>query len=288
MMTSFAHSDVFKISLILLLISSVLMVLVKKVRTIFSKNKLKALIYAVVLALLFALTGFLAYDKVLNNSPTQAFMAIELIFFILGIIHVFTMRNTFKAVIGQKLEFLNEFMLTLVFLGVALFVFIQVVSRFRPEFVSIYMTAGLVFITPFLVLKTFEYAMAIPVQVYKKWLFPIRQEIKEPTASELSNPLVISLEFKKKSGDKELSRFKVKAPEQMEFGKLFYFFVDDYNALHPERKIEITDNEGGASAWIFYFKPRWWRALRHIDANKTIEWNGIREENSIVVQRVEA
>ena len=85
-----------------------------------------------------------------------------------------------------------------------------------------------------------------------------------------------------------MSRFKVKAPEHMEFGKLFYFFVDDYNALHPERKIEVMDTNNELAGWIFYFKPHWWNSLRHIDANKTIEWNGIREENKIIVQRIEA
>lgn len=286
MMTSFANSDVFKLSLILVIVSSLLMVLVKNVRAIFSKNKLKALIYAVVLALLFGLTALLAYDKVLNNSPSQAFIAIEIVFFIFGVIHVFTLRNTFKEFRGAKLEFFGEFISSLVLLSLALFVFVQVVSRFRPEFSSIYFSGGLVFLVPLLTLKTYEYAMAIPLKVYKTWLYPERHEVKEPTATELSHPLVVSLEFKKKPGDKDLSRFKVKAPEHMEFGKLFYFFVDDYNALHPEGKIEIKDSRGDASAWIFYFKPNWWRSLQHIDADKTVAWNGIREENTIVVQRV--
>ncbi|KAB1067635.1 hypothetical protein F6U93_10135 [Tamlana haliotis] len=264
------------------------MALVKNVRQVFTKNKLKALIYALVLALLFGLAGLLTYDKILDNSSTNSYLAIEFVFFILGIVHVFALRNVFKELIESKQPFLGELIFTMAFLGVASMVFVQVVSKFKAEFVWVYLSAGLTFMVPFLVLKTYEFAMSIPVEVYKKWFYPINQEIKDPTSNELSNPLVISFEFKKKLDDQELRRFKVKAPEHMEFGKLFYFFVDDYNALHPEHQIEISDAKNEASAWIFYFKPRWWKGLRHIDATRTVEWNGIREESNIIVQRIEA
>ncbi|MBU2951691.1 TssN family type VI secretion system protein [Tamlana agarivorans] len=288
MMASLLNGDVFKLSIILVLLSSILMAVVKKVRNVFTKNKLKAIVYAVVLAILFGLTGLLAYHKILDDSPTNSYLAIELILLFIGIAHIFAMRTYFKELTETKVEFIGEFVLTLVFLGIALLAFVQVISRFKEGFVLVYLSAGFAFLIPLLVLKTYEYAVSIPVEIYKKWFYPINQDIKDPTSNELSNPLVISLEFKKKFGDKERSRFKVKAPEHMEFGKLFYFFVDDYNALHPEHKIEITDLKGGASGWVFYFKPHWWKGLRHIDANKTIEWNGIREENNIIVQRVEA
>ena len=288
MMTSLLNGNVLKLSIILFLVSSLLMVLVKKVRKVFTKNKLQAIVYVIVLAVLFALTALLGYSKVLDNSPTNSFIAIESVIFILGIGHIFVLRTYFKELSETKNEFFSEFVMTLAFLGIALLAFTQVISRFREPFVLVYLAVGFAFIVPFLVLKTYEFAMSIPVPVYKKWFFPLNQDIKEPTSNELSNPLVISFEFKKNLGDKDMSRFKVKAPEHMEFGKLFYFFVDDYNALHPERKIEVMDNNNELAGWIFYFKPHWWNSLRHIDANKSIEWNGIREENNIIVQRIEA
>jgi hypothetical protein len=262
------------------------MVLVKKVRKVFTKNKVQAIVYVLVLALLFGLTGLLGYYKILDNSPTNSFIAIEIIIFLLGIGHIFVLRSFFSELSENKNEFFGEFIITLAFLGIALLAFTQVISRFREPFVLTYLAVGFAFIIPLLVLKTYEFALSIPVPVYKKWFYPLNENIKDPTSNELSNPIVISFEFKKKFGDKDMSRFKVKAPEHMEFGKLFYFFVDDYNALHPERKIEVLGENNELAGWIFYFKPHWWSALRHIDANKTIEWNGIREENNIIVQRL--
>lgn len=288
MMTNLLSGNVFRTSIILFIVSSILMVLVKKVRKVFTKNKLQAIVYVIVLALLFGLTALLSHHKILNDSPINSYIGIELILFVLGIGHVFVLRIYFKELSENKSEFFGEVVLTLAFLAVALLAFVQVVSRFRSPYLMVYLTAGIAFIIPLLVLKLYEFAALIPVPVYKKWFFPLNNDIKEPTNSELSNPLVISLEFEKRPGDKDISRFKVKAPEYMEFGKLFYFFVDDYNALHPEKKIKVTEDNGELSGWIFYFKPRWWQSIRHIDANKTIDWNGIREESNIMVQRVRA
>ncbi len=286
MMTSLLNGNVFKISIILFFVSSLLMVLVTKVRKMFTKNKMQAIVYAIVLMLLFGLTGLLSYYKILNDSPTISYVSIETVLFILGIGHIFVLRSYFKELSEDKSELFGELIFTMAFLGIGLLALVQIVSRFRAPFSLVYLSAGIAFIIPLLVLKLYEFASLIPVPVYKEWFFPLGNNIKEPTNNELSNPIVINFAFKKRQSDKEVSRFTVKAPEHMEFGRFFYFFVDDYNALHPETQIEIAQSNGEFPGWNFYFKPYWWNAVRYIDANKTVEWNGIREGNDILVERV--
>jgi len=136
--------------------------------------------------------------------------------------------------------------------------------------------------------KLYEFATSIPVPIYKKWLYPVGENIKDPTSKELKDPLVISFEFRKNEDISDVTNFRVKAPEAMEFGKLFYFFINDYNERHPEGKIQYLDDLGAEpQGWIFYFKPNWWSSLKHINFAKTILGNNIKEDNVIICQRVE-
>lgn len=287
MMTSLLNGNAIKTSIILFAVGSLLMILVKNVKKAFAKNKIKTLIYALVVMLLFGIAGLLSYYKILDDSPFTSFIGIEIILFILGIVHVFTLRSYFKELSEKKSEFFGEMVATITFMLIGLIALTQVVGHFRPPFAFIFLTAGIVFIIPMLVVKMYEFAALIPVPVYKEWFFPLG-EVKEPTNNELANPIVINFAFKKRLKDKEVNRFTVKAPEHMEFGRFFYFFVDDYNALHPETEIEVAAKNGSFPGWNFYFKPYWWSSVRYIDANKTVEWNGIREGNDILVERVES
>ena len=162
----------------------------------------------------------------------------------------------------------------------------NVVAQFKKPFTYIFTSAAFAFLIPIITYKMYEFSALIPVPVYKSWWFPVGKKMKEPTGNELSNPLVISLEFKKNRNDSEISRFKVKAPVDMEFGRLFYFFVDDYNEFNPDSQIDVKQPGGNPDGWIFYFKPSWLSGVRHIDATKTVDWNGIKEESKITVQRV--
>ena len=83
-----------------------------------------------------------------------------------------------------------------------------------------------------------------------------------------------------------LYEFKIKAPQQMQFGRLFYFFVDDYNYENKETTIDITDHNGQPVGWIFYYKPNWWSKMRYIDATKTIDYNRLKEQTTVFCQRI--
>lgn len=286
--SSILSGNAFKISIIFFIVGSLLMLLFTKLRKIFTKNKKQAIFYAIFILITFGLTGVISSSKFLNDTALNSFIGMQVVFLALGMLHIYIMRKFFATLSEDKSDFFSEFLFTVAFTFIGLFAFLNVVTRFREAIGYTFLASALFFIIPFLTYKLYEFSLLIPVPVYKKWFYPLEVDVKEPTAKELQNPLVISFEFQKKHGHAEIINFRVKAPENMEFGKLFYFFINDYNERHPESQIDFLDPKTQEPhGWIFYKKPNWLRSLTHINFSKTILGNDIKEDNVIVCQRAE-
>jgi len=284
--TNILSGNMFKTSIILFFISSLIIGLVKKLRKLFTKNKKLAIFYALFILLTFALTGLLSWQKVLNDSPLNSFIGIQFVFLLLGLIHLYILNTFFPELSNEDSNFFGGFLFTLAVMCIGFIAFSNVVNTFRPAFSFTFLGSGLFFLIPFLIKKLYDFAINIPVPIYKKWLYPLNPNFKDPTQNELTNPAVISFEFQKKHEDDDITNFRIKAPENMEFGKLFYFFINDYNTRHPEDTIEFLDEQTQQPyEWIFYFKPNWLGNLNHIDFSKTVLNNTIRENSVIVCQR---
>ena len=283
------NGNMFKVSFGLFLISSIILGLVGKLRNIFNKNKKAAIIYLLFILITFALTALLSSQLVLNDTPLSSFIGTQILFIALGFLHLHVMENYFPDLKKDTTGFFHEFLFTLIVGCMGLIVYMNVVNRFRPDFSFIFLGSSLAFIIPFLFKKMYVFAFSIPVAEYKKWGFPLDNSIKDPTKSELTNPAVISFEFHKSHQTKEVTNFRIKAPENMEFGKLFYFFINDYNERHPESTIEYMDpNNRQPQEWIFYLKPKWLAGIKHINFDKTVVNNNIKENDVIVCQRVQS
>ena len=286
-MNTIMNSDILKINLGLFIIGSLIMGLVTKLRKLFSRNKKMAIGYALLIFLSFALVGLLSSSKVLNDTPIHSFYGFEFLFFGLGILHLYILRKYFSALSADRSQFFAEFLFTIAYACIGLIAFLQVVSRFKPAFSYVFTASILLFILPVLCYKMYEFAMQIALPIYESWLYPLGKEIKDPTKEELANPRVISFEFRKKEDENDITNFRVKAPQAMEFGKLFYFFIADYNERHPESEIEILNERNQQpSEWVFHFKPNWWSAIKHINFNQTVLANDIKEDTVIICSRV--
>lgn len=284
---SLLNSNVFKISLGFFFLGSILMGVVKKLRQIFTRNKKVTLLYLLFILITFGLVGLLSSSKVLNDTPLSSFIGIQVIFILLGILHLFTLKRFFPDLEEDKTNFFNEFLFTVVIVLVGFFAYINVIDRFRPDYSFTFLGAGICFMIPFLVNKLYQFAFNIPVPLYKTWSYPLDGTIKDPTKEELVNPAVISFEFQKAFDDKTITNFRIKAPENMEFGKLFYFFINDYNERHPESTVQFLDpNTQEPQLWNFYFKPNWYGSSTHIDYTRTVIGNNIKENDVIVCTRV--
>ncbi|MBQ4821281.1 TssN family type VI secretion system protein [Aquimarina sp. MMG016] len=277
--------DSLKLGIVMIAISALLMGFVAGLKKLFTKNKKKFFLYILVTLLLFAATALLSNEKVLNDIPLNSFIGFQVIFLLLGCLHVFALRKFFPDLSESITDFWSEFLYTIVTTLLGLFAFIMVVELYKPEYKYIFLASAIFFITPFMVVKLYEYAISVPMPIYKKWFYPIDKKMKDPKAEELTNPLVISFEFNKGENHEELSNFRLKAPEKMEFGKLFYFFINDYNDRHPEGEIKFLDDKNNPYGWVFYTKPKWFKAQNHIDFTRTVEGNNIKEDDVIICKR---
>ncbi|GAA3515773.1 TssN family type VI secretion system protein [Aquimarina addita] len=279
------NPDFIKIGLLLLGVSAILMGLVSGLKKLFTKNKKKFFLYIIVTVILFAATAFLSNEKVLNDIPLNNYIAFQILFLLLGSLHVFTLRKFFPDLSENFSDFWTEFLYTIVTVFVGLIGFLFIVDMYKPEYQYMFTSSALWFIIPFMVVKLYEFSIAVPVAIYKKWFYPIDKRMQDPKNEELVNPLVISFEFNKKKRTKEFSNFRLKAPEKMEFGKLFYFFINDYNERHPGGEIQFLDEKNNPYGWIFYTKPKWFGSQKHIDFTRTVESNNIVEDDVIICKR---
>ncbi|PID68426.1 MAG: hypothetical protein CR968_01790 [Flavobacteriia bacterium] len=275
-----------KTSVIFFIIGTFIILIVSDIRKLFTKDKKKAIIYILIVLATFALIGLLSYSKVLNNSVLGNYIGFQVLFLIIGGVHLWVMRTFFKDLSKKKSGFFNEFFFTLAILIIGLIAFFNVTKIFKPSYSFVFLSSSLTFMIPVLFYKMYEFALLIPVKVYKQWLYPVEQNIKDPTAEELKNPLVISFEFTKKGlSDEEITNFRVKAPENLEFSKLFYFFLNDYNERHPENEIEYLNDDRTPQKWVFYRKATFFRPIKYINFSKTVIANNLREDDVVICVR---
>ncbi|SHJ03050.1 hypothetical protein SAMN04488096_10739 [Mesonia phycicola] len=286
MLSSFSPALI-KTAILFLVIGVLMMVVMKGVKKLISKKKKQLIVYILFLALMFALTALLSNDKVLNNTPLYTFIAFQIVFLCIGVLHVYICRQYFQILSEKPNAFWSEFLFTIAVNCFSLISFAFVVNLFKPEYTFYFLGASIWFVIPILVTKTYEFSTSIPLPVYKKWFYPVGKHIKDPKDEELVNPQVISFEFHKDEKTSELSNFRLKAPEKMPFGKLFYFFINDYNDRHPENKIVYIDSKNEPHGWVFYRKPKWYLGMKYIDFARTIDSNNIKEDSVIICRRVD-
>ncbi|MGN7785274.1 TssN family type VI secretion system protein [Niabella sp. 22666] len=243
------------------------------------------LLYLLLYALAFAITGLFIAPRMFE-SYTQYFLFFQLLFIGLGILHVFTLYK-YQKWVNEK-TFWAEVIFTLVIAAAGGLCFMMVYRYFsRDEMDLAMLGAALSFIIPLFVYYTYKAAIAIPFKILKQWHYPLQAANSEPDEKKLKNLLVISFEFLKKENDKHYTNFRAKAPSDMDFGELFYYFINDYNERHPHATISYSNETGMPSGWIFFKKPKWYTLFtKYIDSERTIFINHIRENDIIMCIRV--
>jgi len=276
-----------KLGLVMLIISSIIMGFITKLRKLFTKNKKALFLYILVILVFFALTGLLANDRVLENSVLGNFISFQVFFLLYGSLHIWVMRRFFADVSEKLHDFWPEFLYTLVVGIWGLTGFLFTIQYFKIDYTYDFLAAGFCFLIPYFVVKLYEYGVAIPLPIYKTWEYPIGQSIKDRKDQEFKDLKVISFEFNKDEAEREIVNFRLRAPENMEFGRLFYFFIGDYNEKHPESKIHFKNTKNQPDKWIFYSKPNLLGYRKYYDYAKTVRENGIKENDIILCKRAD-
>jgi len=265
--------------------SALLAKLITKVHGGYKPYTKATIIYMAVGLLLFSAIASLAYWSYLKDQHLF-YVIYQGYFLMLGILHLYCMAEYLKWT-GNSKSLWAELLFTLIIAMLGSIGFIGVYRYVSPYGMEYYMTSSVIFfIIPWLVNQVYLNATSIPERIFKKWFYPVSEEIEEPDEDKLKNLLVISFVIQKTLANAHETNFRAKAPVDMELGELFYYFINDYNERHPQDKIEYVDSSGEPYGWIFYEKPQFFGLrTKYIDAGKTIFNNSIKENNVIICNR---
>jgi len=205
--------------------------------------------------------------------------------FILGSLHVYFFRLFFN-----KFDSKNKFKEIMYSIITALSLMVPVImigSYFNDlQYLWYYLIIVAVFVIPSCFFILFNYSVSIPTRLYQKWYYPLGKKYDTPKHYELKNMIVLNFMFYKNTNEAFMTSFKAKAPKNMDFGRLFFFFINDYNDRKTKLKIELTEDSGDPYGWYFYTKPKWYGGSRHIDSELTVEENNLSDGDVVVCQRI--
>jgi hypothetical protein len=260
--------------------------LASKSRAGFKTFQKDLLIYIIVAAILFGLITISAHPA-LSVSPSANLLIFQAYFLLLGVIHLWFMYNKLKLT-SEEHDFVSELLLSIIVGCLGAAVFLLIYRRFNNRGFEFEMIGSvLFFLIPLFFVESFRNAVAIPPKVRRQWFYPVDLDIEEPEDSKLKNLIVISFEFLKDPEDNTITNFRAKAPMEMEFGELFYYFINDYNERNRNSKIRSTNDRGEPFGWIFFKRNKSFSFLtNYIDAEATIKINKIKENDVIICQRV--
>lgn len=259
--------------------------LISRVRGSFKAFRKRTILYTLSYVLFFALSGF-CIALPLFNQYLYYFIFFQVLYLAMGIVHLFTARRWLKWMgPGAFWPGLLHLLVMMLLGAVGMIMTYRVVNRDGAEIAM--STSLLFFILPYFIYHTYQLSIAIPPKIYKQWYYPVRSQEPALDEAKLKNMLVISFEFQKQMSDRYFTNFRAKAPVDMEFGQLFYYFINDYNDRHESGSIRYSDTQGDLHGWIFYRKPKWYHlSTKYIDTDKTVFINNIRENDVIICNRV--
>ena len=243
------------------------------------------ILYAFLTSLLLAIPAVCLFW--IDSSHRLTVLIITQVFILLlGILHI--------SIAGSLLKwYLKQSFITQIFFILAIllfsFLFYQLIfdNLKNPGYFLIWFLSLLWFFIPFLLHKAIVLLSQIPGREYKKWYYPLNATIDDPGDEELKNPVVISFVFYKNQESEHQTTFRAKAPIGMELGRLFYFFINDYNGRHPHEPISYVDESNAASPWVFYkVRSKLFGLKKVVDPGESVFSNGIRENSILVCKRV--
>lgn len=244
------------------------------------KYKSKFYIYLFSMAFVYAIISLLGYNKLFSDNHLYEFIFYQICSLIIGIIHCYAYRAYFDKFGFKKSGMEYLFALLTVFFSAIPFMLIYSFLN-GTELTYLMLGHFIVFFIPTFLNDTFSRAMAIPPKVYVTWQFPENYKEAAGVSDEEMRDLVVFTFLMDK--DKNATKYSVcrgKGPTRIDFGRLFYNFIIDYNERHPEEKIQVED-ENGLFEWVFFLQPKWYESTKYIDPNLTLYMNGI-EENSVI------
>ncbi|MGV2451583.1 UNVERIFIED_CONTAM: TssN family type VI secretion system protein [Ralstonia mannitolilytica] len=228
-----------------------------------------------------SLIGFIGYNKLFGDHILFEFIFYQISSLAVGSFHCY-MYRIFFGKFGDEVKGLEYFFVLLI-IGYNMIPFALIYTFFHGiQFAFLMLGQYVLFLLPTLLNETFNRAMAIPPQIYRTWHFPENyKNLPGVTDEEMRDLVVFTLLIDKDRDAKNYSAYKAKGPTRIDFGRLFYSFILDYNEKNPESEIKV-EGENGFYEWVFFLRPKWYESTKYVDADLPLYMNGI-EENSVVI-----
>ncbi len=270
--------------LIIIAVAMMLSMLVSAKTPKLKQEKKKYFFYILFQALVFILFSAIIYN-LKEITISKRFVALQVYFTIAGAIHLLLFQTYFQKFDAKKIftEIAISFITSIFIAG-----FMAIIAGFFDDLKYFtYLIATLLFFSiPTLTYILFVTAISIPAKLHKRWFYPLNTVYPSPQASEMRNIIILNLVFQKKTNDKNIINFKVKAPRAFDFGRLFYYFINDYNEKNPNDKIRHLDEKEQPYGWYFHTKPKWFGSAEYIDPEVAIDTNNIKDGATIICQRI--
>ncbi len=244
-----------------------------------------SLFYLLITSLLLSSTGFFLYLKPSTGEIAPLLLG-QVVILLIGVAHAFLARILLPWY-AEKSFIVHLFFILCILIFGYLFFNLSFTFLLDSDVTLIWYMSLLWFLVPVLLDQTITYLLSVPPRDYKKWQYPVGETIEDPSDKEMENPVVISFVFKKHSGAEEATTFRAKAPLGMALGRLFYFFINDYNSRHPESTISFMDENNIPEQWIFFrLRNKLLNIKTALDPEEAMYNCNIKENDVLVCNRV--
>ena len=251
----------------------------------FKQYKTNIYIYLFLTVLVYAVIAFLGYSRLFEGKTLSEFIFYQICTLTLGVFHCYFYRLFFNKFKLEDDVFKELFFALLVVLYASVPFLLIYTFLNGMYYMPLMMGNFIVFFIPTLVNASFNHSLKIPPKIYTTWQFPENyKELVGVSDDEMRDLVVFTLMIKKEENDKDYTLYRAKGPTRIDFGRLFYNFVEDYNERFADAPIEIQ-NEGGFYNWVFFKQPKWYESTKYIDPKFTLYMNGIEENSYIICMR---
>lgn len=266
------------ISIFLLLAALFLALYMAKTPDSGSRKK-QLIFYFIATGILIGITGCLGFIR-FTEIALWVFICALVWLLILGSFHVWLFQKLFKPNVSGKVLFT----LATGFFGYVLVLFFYKLY-FKAHFPWVFFLPLFCFWAPVFIRIAFENFVRIPVKIFKAWDFPPPGSLSDPTDAEMDNVIILNFVIRRNTND-TYTVFKAKAPQGMKLGKLFYYFIMDYNSRHTDNPILLEDEFKTLCKWAFHTASGILGSKNHLDPELSISQNQLKENESVTCERI--
>ncbi len=261
----------------------VFLILFKKVKGL-KKYGFAGFLYVFFLSILLSLPSFFLF-LIDSFSEFSLLLFGQTSIILLGILHV-VLSKKIVPWFGEQVFNVQLILIITLLLFSYFFTNLSFSFLVTSELPLIWYLSLLWFVVPVLLEFAINRLLEVPEKEFKTWHYPVNENIEDPSDEELENPVVISFIFRKTPGSKEQTTFRAKAPVAMSLGKLFFFFINDYNSRHPEEMISYLNEENTPVPWIFFkVKNKLLKTKESLDPDDSIYNNNIKENDLLICHK---